>query len=158
MTFQIVDLMTLPPLFLSVWLERTWLGLRFFRYKEQNRKSTQTKACDKISHNNLQNDDLGELPRNPCLSSTPLQFKLHPIGQGHFVFFCIFVFFLLVFFILAWPRLTFPLSSNMCTNSTFSLLAYIQYLQYFQLICYIVGFLYFQPIVQPLFLIYNIFS
>ena len=30
--FQIVDLMTLPPLFLSVWLERTWLGLRFFRW------------------------------------------------------------------------------------------------------------------------------
>ena len=28
---QVVDVMTLPPLFLSIWLERTWLGLRFFR-------------------------------------------------------------------------------------------------------------------------------
>ena len=28
----IVDMFTLPPLFLSVWLGRTWLGLRFFRF------------------------------------------------------------------------------------------------------------------------------
>ena len=28
---QIVDFMTLPPLFLSIWLERSWIGLRFFR-------------------------------------------------------------------------------------------------------------------------------
>lgn len=28
---QVVDLMTLPPLFLSIWMQRTWLGLRFFR-------------------------------------------------------------------------------------------------------------------------------
>ena len=165
MISQIVDLMTLPPLFLSVWLERTWLGLRFFRYREQNRKYTQTKACDKISHNYLQDDDLGELPRNPCLSSTPLKLKLNPIGQGHFVFLylCLFVtlsFFHFVFFIMTWPRLTFPLSSksNMCTNFTFSLLAYFLYFQYFQLICCIVWFIYFQPIFQPLFLIFNIFS
>jgi potassium large conductance calcium-activated channel subfamily M alpha protein 1 len=29
---SIVDMFTLPPLFLSVWLGRTWLGLRFFRF------------------------------------------------------------------------------------------------------------------------------
>jgi len=28
----IVDMLTLPPLFMSVWIERTWLGLRFFRF------------------------------------------------------------------------------------------------------------------------------
>ena len=28
----IVDMLTLPPLFMSIWLERTWLGLRFFRF------------------------------------------------------------------------------------------------------------------------------
>ena len=28
----IVDMFTLPPLFLSIWLGRTWLGLRFFRF------------------------------------------------------------------------------------------------------------------------------
>ena len=28
---QIVDFMTLPPLFFSIWLERSWIGLRFFR-------------------------------------------------------------------------------------------------------------------------------
>ena len=28
----IVDIVTLPPLFLSVWLGRTWLGLRCFRF------------------------------------------------------------------------------------------------------------------------------
>jgi len=28
----IVDFMTLPPLFLSIWLERSWIGLRFFRF------------------------------------------------------------------------------------------------------------------------------
>ena len=31
-TATIVDLVTLPPLFLSVWLGRTWLGLRCFRF------------------------------------------------------------------------------------------------------------------------------
>ena len=74
--------------------------------------------------------------------------------------FCHFVFFHFVFFIMTWPRLTFPLSSksNMCTNFTFSLLAYFLYFQYFQLICCIVWFIYFQPIFQPLFLIFNIFS
>ena len=40
--FQIVDLMTLPPLFLSVWLERTWLGLRFFRWWKINKRSSFT--------------------------------------------------------------------------------------------------------------------
>ena len=28
----IVDIITLPPLFLSIFLERTWIGLRFFRF------------------------------------------------------------------------------------------------------------------------------
>lgn len=28
----IVDMLTLPPLFMSIWIERTWLGLRFFRF------------------------------------------------------------------------------------------------------------------------------
>ena len=28
----IIDILTLPPLFFSVWMERTWLGLRFFRF------------------------------------------------------------------------------------------------------------------------------
>ena len=33
MTFILaVDMLTLPPLFMSVWIERTWLGLRFFRF------------------------------------------------------------------------------------------------------------------------------
>ena len=27
-----VDMLTLPPLFMSVWIERTWIGLRFFRF------------------------------------------------------------------------------------------------------------------------------
>ena len=40
--FQIVDLMTLPPLFLSVWLERTWLGLRFFRWWKIIKRSSFT--------------------------------------------------------------------------------------------------------------------
>ena len=31
-TATIVDILTLPPLFLSVWLGRTWLGLRCFRF------------------------------------------------------------------------------------------------------------------------------
>ena len=25
-------MLTLPPLFMSVWIERTWIGLRFFRF------------------------------------------------------------------------------------------------------------------------------
>ena len=28
----IIDILTLPPLFFSVWMERTWLGLRFIRF------------------------------------------------------------------------------------------------------------------------------
>ena len=28
----IVDIITLPPLFMSLWIGRTWLGLRFFRF------------------------------------------------------------------------------------------------------------------------------
>ena len=28
----IIDLITLPPLFLSVFLERTWIGVRFWRF------------------------------------------------------------------------------------------------------------------------------
>ena len=28
----LIDLITLPPLFLSIFYERTWIGLRFFRF------------------------------------------------------------------------------------------------------------------------------
>ena len=28
----IIDILTLPPLFLSVWLKRTWIGCRYFRF------------------------------------------------------------------------------------------------------------------------------
>ena len=28
----IIDILTIPPLFFSIWMERTWLGLRFFRF------------------------------------------------------------------------------------------------------------------------------
>ena len=28
----IVDILTIPPVFYSVWMDRTWLGLRFFRF------------------------------------------------------------------------------------------------------------------------------
>ena len=120
--------MTLPPLFLSVWLERTWLGLRFFRFQKITNivkncdkiSRDDDDGCDQISHDgsgcsNLilkfsfqliflnysnkyiirlntfahtglsrtpQDDDLGELPRNPCLSPPPLQLQLHPVSQG----------------------------------------------------------------------------
>ena len=30
--YTIVDIITLPPLFLSLWLGRTWIGLRIFRF------------------------------------------------------------------------------------------------------------------------------